>query len=39
LRDELRGWMRQEEANAAAPASVEMTEDEKARLRSLGYLR
>jgi len=39
LRDELRSWMRHEEANAAAPVDVEMTEEERERLRSLGYLR
>jgi hypothetical protein len=38
MRDELRSWMRSEEANAAAPVDVEMTEDERERLRSLGYL-
>ena len=38
MRDQLRSWMRSEEANAAAPADVEMTEEETERLRSLGYL-
>ena len=38
LRDELRRWMRKEEAKAPSPADVEMTDVEKERLRSLGYL-
>ena len=38
MRDELRGWMQREEASAGAPADVEMTDEEKTRLRALGYL-
>ena len=38
LREELRSWMRNQEANAASPVDVEMTEAERERLRSLGYL-
>jgi arylsulfatase A-like enzyme len=38
LHDALLGWMQREGANAGAPANVEMTETEKQRLRSLGYL-
>ena len=38
MRDDLRGWMRSEEANAVPPVNVEMTKEETERLRSLGYL-
>jgi arylsulfatase A-like enzyme len=38
MRGQLHSWMRNEEANAAARVDVEMTETEKERLRSLGYL-
>jgi hypothetical protein len=38
MRGDLQSWIRHEAAHAAAPAAVEMTEEERERLRSLGYL-